>query len=447
VSFVSVDELAIDHAAARFYAEGWQSWSPTTWAPWGVRHRPAEPWEHTMRFRPGTPLPEDDAVQGEGLLVIEPGNGAPTRVYAIEDATEEVASIRASRAGDRIVVTASGAVTITEHEGPASALSAFGDAFAQRAAVPALRPAPRVWCSWYRYFENVAASDIEENLEAFDTAGLPVEVVQIDDGWSAGLGERLRPAAAFPDLAGLVDRIRSTGRRAGIWLAPFMVGERTEVARAHPDWLTGDAGSNWGQNMLGLDVTHPEVRDYLASAVNELVGLGIDYLKLDFLYAGAVPGRRHEEVSPVAAYRSGLELIREAAGAETYLLGCGAPILPSVGLVDAMRVSPDTFHEGGEDGSAGLRGRMSLVARSWQQGRFWVNDPDSLVARPSYRQRERWAQTVATYGGLRSFSDRVVELDAWGLATTRRLMAEAPGPAPFAGEVIEASVHEAGAVA
>ena len=30
-----------------------------------------------------------------------------------------------------------------------------------------------------------------------------------------------------------------------------------------------------------------------------------------------------------------------AIGAEAVLLGCGAPILPSVGGVDAMRVGPD----------------------------------------------------------------------------------------------------------
>ena len=72
-------------------------------------------------------------------------------------------------------------------------------------------------------------------------------------------------------------------------------------------------------------------------------------------------------------------------GENAYLLGCGAPILPSVGLVDAMRVSPDTFHEGGEDGSQGLRGRMSLEARAWQHGRLWTTDPDCLVARPRVR--------------------------------------------------------------
>ena len=61
---------------------------------------------------------------------------------------------------------------------------------------------------------------------------------------------------------------------------------------------------------------------------------GFDYFKLDFLYAGALGG--------LEEYRHGLPaVIRDAVGPEAYVLGCGAPILPSVGLVDAMRVSPD----------------------------------------------------------------------------------------------------------
>jgi alpha-galactosidase len=443
VSFGTVDEVPVDPATARFYAEGWQSWSPTTWARWGSAHRPDEPWVHTMRFRPGVALPDDDSLQAEGFLVVDPGTGGPVRSYGVTDAREQVTTIRAALEGGAVTVTADGPVERTEHASPTAALTSYGDAFARRAGVTGLRPAPRVWCSWYRYFEQVTARDIEENLDAFDDAGMPVDVVQIDDGWSLGLGELLQPSPGFPDLTGLVDRIRSTGRRAGIWLAPFMVGAQTMVAHEHPEWLTGDAGRNWGQDMIGLDLTHPGVRDYLATSVCRLADVGIDYFKLDFLYAGAVPGSRREDVSAVAAYRSGMALLREAAGAEAYLLGCGAPILPSVGLVDAMRVSPDTFHEGGEDGSRGLRGRMSLVGRAWQQGRFWVNDPDSLVARPGYRLRAPWAETIAEYGGLRSFSDRVAELDDWGLETTRRLMTDVPGPVPLADAVVARSIGAA----
>ncbi len=54
---------------------------------------------------------------------------------------------------------------------------------------------------------------------------------------------------------------------------------------------------------------------------------------------------------------------------------------------------------------------MPMVARSWQHGRLWLVDPDCLVARPSYALREPWAEAVQSYGGLRSASDRIAELD------------------------------------
>ena len=44
--------------------------------------------------------------------------------------------------------------------------------------------------------------------------------------------------------------------------------------------------------------------------------------------------------------------------------------------------------------SALLNGR----ARAWQHGRFWVNDPDCLVARRSFALREQWAQVIDRYG-------------------------------------------------
>jgi alpha-galactosidase len=68
--------------------------------------------------------------------------------------------------------------------------------------------------------------------------------------------------------------------------------------------------------------------------------------------------------------------------------------------------------------------------RAWQQGRFWTNDADCLVAGRHVEHREEWAEVVARYSGLRASSDRLARLDEWGLATTRRLLV--PGlVAPF----------------
>jgi alpha-galactosidase len=445
---VLVDEVPVDPVTARVYAEGWQSWSPATWhAAAATGPVPSEAWEHLMRFRPGTPV-STEGVQGEGLVVVDPGTGAPARRYGTTDPVA-VPTIRATLVGDRLLVRSTGPVDVGEHPDGESALTAHGDALAAR--VPRRSPPPTVWCSWYRYFENVTADDVLEALRDLDVHGLDIDVVQVDDGWSPGLGEGLRPTSEtgrFGSLARVVDEVRSSGRRAGVWLAPFLVGSETTLAREHPDWLVGPAGRNWGQPLLGLDLTHPGVQELLTAALRGLLDLGVDYLKLDFLYAGAVPGSRREDVDAVAAYRTGLTLLREVAGPDVYLVGCGAPILPSVGLVDAMRVSPDTFHEGGEDGSTGLRGLMPLAARTWQQGRLWVNDPDCVVARPSYAQRERWAQAARRFGGLRSFSDRLAELDPWGLATVRDLVTTGSRSEPFPADVLaeSAAVAQAEAV-
>lgn len=423
---------------ARVYAEGWQSWSPTTWYRTDEPlHRPAETWEHLMRFRPGVDVTAR-GWQGEGLLVVDPGTGAPVHCFTATAPAEQVPTVRAHRSGDHLVVQTDGGADATLHADAGAALAWAGDSLARRAGVGALRAAPRVWCTWYQYFEQVTARDVEENLAAFDAAGLRVDVVQIDDGWSRGLGEWNRPRESFGSLRRVVDAITATGRRAGIWLAPFLVGADTDVARTHPEWLVGPAGHNWGQELVGLDLTHPGLRDYLRTTFTELRDLGVDYVKLDFLYGGAVPGRRHLDVSGEAAYRSGLRLVRDSLGPDAFVLGCGAPLLPSLGLVDAMRVSPDTFHEGAEDGSAGLRGLMSLEARAWQHGRFWVNDPDCLVARPSFALREEWSRAVHRYGGLRSSSDRVADLDDWGLTTTRQHLDDVPAPVPFATSPLEA---------
>jgi alpha-galactosidase len=403
-----IDEVRVDPAIARVYAEGWQSWSPAAWYPAAATGpAPRQEWEHAMRFRPGTPVAAT-GLQGEGLLAVDPGTGEPARLYGSADPTE-IPTLHATLTGSVLTIRSTGPVhTWTAADGTA-ALLAFGDAL----GVPQTPP-PTVWCSWYRYFEQVTAADVKENLVAIDRHRLRVDVVQIDDGWSPGLGEGLVDAARFGRLSAVVDGIRGSGRRAGVWIAPFTVGRQTALAREHPDWLAGPAGRNWGQDLAGLDLANPGVRYLLAAHLQRLVAMGVDYLKLDFLYAGAVGG--------VAAYRSGLELVRDVVGEDVYLVGCGAPLLPSVGLVDAMRVSPDTFHEGGEDGSTGLPGLMALTARAWQQGRLWVNDPDCVVARPSYSQRERWAGAAMRYGGVRSFSDRIADLDEWGLERVRDLL-------------------------
>src|SRR6266511_1025879 len=342
MGFEVIDEVSVDRRHGRVFEHGWQSWSPTTSYPAAARsYRPVEPAMDLMCYRPHKPAPAH-GFQSEGLLVVDPGHGGQVRRYAAADTTTSVPSIRASYLDGRLVVTADGPTTKSRHGSTTEALITWADAFAAACGVPWLRPAPTVWCSWYQYFTGVTEADVIENVEAIAKLDLPVDVVQIDDGWEAEIGDWLMPSGRFGSLPGIVDRIRDTGRRAGIWLAPFLEGRRF----------------------------------------------------------GGVPA--------LTAYRDALRQIRAALGPEAYITGSGAPILPSVGLVDAMRVSPDidTRYDP-PDGDAArpsqLSATLSTVGRAFQHGRFWVNDPDCLIA----------------------------ELDDWGLATTRRLLSDVPSPTPF----------------
>jgi len=437
--FQQIAAVPVDPERGRVYAHGWQSWSPTTSYPvTGTGHRPARPELLTMCYRPGRPAP-DRGFQGEGLLAVSPGPGGPVRLFAARDGRADAPSIRAALAGGQLVVCADDPAAVVEStvDGPVErALAGWADGFAGHAEVGPLRPAPTVWCSWYQYYTRVTEADMLENLDAIGAQDLPVDVVQIDDGWQAGIGDWLELSARFESLAGLVARIRGAGRRAGIWIAPFLAGARSRLATEHPDWLLpgADAGHNWDQDLYALDVTHPGATAYLRDVFQALRGDGIDYFKIDFCYAGAL--ERADGLPPLAAYRQGLALIRNAIGPEAFLLGSGAPILPSVGLVDAMRVSPDIDPavepaDGDLSRPSQRAATLSTVGRAWQHGRFWVNDPDCLIVRPAVAERERWAETVERYGGLRASSDRIADLDTWGLDTTHRLLGSVPAPEPF----------------
>ncbi|MGH2428588.1 MAG: glycoside hydrolase family 36 protein [Candidatus Limnocylindria bacterium] len=432
--------LEIDPASARVHEHGWQSWTPAS--TYGVNERPhrRRTDRNAVMHTHGGSMPPR-GFSAAGLLAVDPGNGAPIHVFAARDGRRAVPTTSAERSGDRLVVRADGPVDHLEDAGPGGiegALARWSDNVVAGMQLPPPRPAPTAWCSWYHYFTEVTEADIDENLAAMEELDLPIEVVQLDDGYQAEVGDWVTLSDRFASLEAMARRIHASGRRAGIWIAPFLVGERSELARRHPDWLvqsgTGptDAGWNWDEDLAALDVTHPAAAAYLADVLGTMRGWGFDFFKVDFVYAGALDGQRNQPIDGLEAYRIGMELIREAIG-DAYLLGCGAPILPSIGLVDAMRVSPDTAPTYEPSDGSLSEPEVSLaivtgVARAFQHGRFWINDADCLIVRPEVERREEWADHVGRYSGLRSSSDRLRSLDAWGLETTRRLLSEPPPP-------------------
>jgi alpha-galactosidase len=425
--------IAVDRERASVYEHGWQSWSPT--AAYRLDQRPFRPVSDARRvgnYRPETTAPTG-AFWGEGLLAVDPGTGEGVHVFGAAAPEGPIPSVLAAVDGDEVVVRGApelGHVLDDGEGGLDGALARWGSGFAATAGVGPLTPPPTVWCSWYHYFEHVTQDDVEENIAAAGELDLPIDVVQIDDGYQSDIGDWLTLSDRFASLERVVADIRAAGRRAGIWVAPFLVGERSVLAADHPDWLVDgiSPGSGWGdQRLFALDATSRGGEAWLREVFGTLRAMDIDYFKIDFIYAGAMEGRRAEPVDGVTAYRHGLRVIREAIGPDSYLLGCGAPILPSVGLVDAMRIGPDIAHRYEPvDGDLSQPSQRAAAQNSrwrvWQQGRFWVNDADCLVAGAHVERREDWARVVETCSGLRGSSDRLRGLDDWGLAVTRRLL-------------------------
>ena len=205
---------------------------------------------------------------------------------------------------------------------------------------------PRVWCSWYSLYNTVNEPVMDRIVRGL--GDLPFDVIQLDDGWQVSLGE-WDANKKFPSgMAALADKIRRTNRRAGLWLAPFVTPLKSKFAAEHPDWILRDeagkpvyAGIGWSGDLGALDSSHPEVQEWLGRVIRNVIGWGYSYLKLDFLYGAAIPGKRKRDIPREDAYREAMQGIRDAAGTETYILACGAPILPALGICDGIRVGPD----------------------------------------------------------------------------------------------------------
>jgi len=447
--------------AVRYLKNGWQSWSYTGSRPLDLQGEPAfpsGPWLRGLHHATGA-LPADRAGWHESHLVIAVG-GAPGPVccVGVEEQGRSFAQLFARREADAIQIEVEwrvdaelppGAeielesVRIELGDDASALLEAYADDYGRNAGARVSRPFVAGWCTWYYAFQDVSEDDVLRNLDALVAARdeLPVDVVQIDDGYQRAVGDWLATCARFPrGLAALAEAIRSAGFAPGLWTAPFCGVRESDLFAKHPDWwLRAPDGSGellrgllhpaWSADasVYVLDASRPEVLAHLEELFAALAAMGFQYLKLDFLYAlGLQAHSADPTLGRAARLRRGLEAIRAGAGEESLLLGCGCPFGAAVGIVDAMRIGPDVAPHwlpnpsvripGIEDTLPSTRSALrSSLAHAWMHRRLWSNDPDCLLARGtdtllSVDERCALAATVAATGGAVVFSDDLTRL-------------------------------------
>jgi alpha-galactosidase len=257
------------------------------------------------------------------------------------------------------------------------------------------------WCSWYHYYENISADKLRTNFAKLASMKnkVPTNVAVVDDGYMTAWGDwdSFKPQQ-FTDMTVVCRDIVSHGMRPGLWLAPFTCDKHSTIVKQHPEWIIrNDRGrpansSNCGKFFYGLDATNPKVRAHAFEAVRRAVhDWGFQVLKIDFLYAACLEGNGKYDLSMTRAQAMHLALqtIRDAAGPDIFLIGCGCPIGTGIGYVDGMRISADTgptwypalplpWWDHGTLPALRAMIRNSLT-RAPMGHRWWHNDPDCLL--------------------------------------------------------------------
>jgi alpha-galactosidase len=426
--------------AYSFYSSGWQSWSFTgTFRDDQIQRQTRLKYlQDVMVQNPGTPLFRQQGHFSSDFFGVLADRNARTACLfgflsqknhygSIEVDIQDQPKIRMWANGDQTILSPSysietdWAVIYANYFDQPDAFATFYNAVKIENNVTVRDSSPAGWCSWYYYYQKISEKTILHNLENIQAfkSSLPLELVQIDDGFEKQVGDWYSFTKEFPNgVQPLAEEIKKKGFLPGLWLAPFIVHPNSDYAISNPEKLlrnkhgqTVNAGFGWNTFTQAIDLTVPgALEDVLGVMETAAKTWGFPYLKLDFLYAGALKGKRFDQTKTRAQImRNAMLAIREKVGQETFLLGCGAPLGSVIGIVDANRigadVSPDwipkfagiSFPFKREPHMPSARNSIqNILSRAEQHGRWWINDPDCLLVRDNTNLTLAEVQSLST---------------------------------------------------
>jgi alpha-galactosidase len=409
----------------RFLNGGYQSWSETRWVKPGQPRqrlkkiaRPAMGWYGDQYF---LDLPE--GVTHSWTYAMFQSNSE--RLTLLGSLTESTGFTRFFYNPEKKVLTVSKELNdlLLSHSFPALDLwvgsgpaRKVWDAYAAEWQVPVRIGHPAVgWNSWYRYFNKITATKLEEDCISF--AGLTAEIptdtpryFQIDDGWQQEIGDWMPHPKRFPQgLSPIAATATACGLTPGIWIAPFIAAKHSQLMRQHPDWIMKDRKGQpvrVGWNPLwrkkgsmpltsgwyyALDPYHPGVKGYLTAVFLQL-GSSFELFKLDFLFAACLAppeGKTRGQVMQDA-----LQFLRRCLG-DRKIIACGVPLGAAIGLADYCRIGGDVSLQwdnplmrflGHREMTSTLGSLRNTLSRWELNRRLLGSDPDVFVLRKQGHQ-------------------------------------------------------------
>ena len=326
----------------------------------------------------------------------------------------------------------SGRVLVLLSPDPFSGLEAYAETCG-RLQQTKLNPPINGWCSWFYTHTTATEQEQLRNAEFISTHLRPygMEWVQIDDGYQRTFGDWDGNQLYPHGMKWLAGKIREHGLKPGIWVAPTVISENTEIARNHTDWLVHDADGSIHATAnprakYALDITHPGAREWLYNLFKTIAeDWGYDFIKIDFVEWSLLAAERYYDpaMSRAQAYRLFMETIRRAIGPHRHLLDCGpAPV--SVGLIDSTRIELDIAHLTWDQYTKNFNSNAPAMAKRYYfHGRTWINDADHLGLKLlTLPQAQAAASLIALSGGNMISGDRLYELDGLRLETLTKVL-------------------------
>ncbi len=434
----SIDSLGVRlvvKGANGYLRNGYHSWDGSWLEKPGARHDD----EPTGKARDlGFAMTALTGRDGAALLGFERHDRFQTRFRFSGDADEMI--IDAETLLDRTGATAGETLLLFDGDDLSQVRQRWARMVARASPLPPRTPRRITgWCSWYNHYAMIDELTIQREIEscaAFrDAHKAPLDIFLIDDGFTPEMGDWLDTKPQFPrGMAPLLREIDAAGFTPGLWIAPFIVGNRSRLFRDHPDWVAYDHSGaplramhfygefRWhkrSEEYYVLDVTHPEAASYIGSVFRVWArDWGARYFKTDFMYYPMEHGPEsavwHEPgLSRVAIWRRMAQIIRDNIG-DALWLGCGCPLWASIGYVDAVRIGRDVGVELNGEYSAKMMAN-DLAHRAPFNSILWQADPDCLLLRERFHeltpaQIEQRARAAAACGGVLMTSDTLAEL-------------------------------------
>lgn len=138
--------------------------------------------------------------------------------------------------------------------------------------------------SWEGVYFNVNQKEMDDMMRNFSALG--GELFVMDDGWfgnkyprnkaNCGLGDWEVCKDKLPEgIGGLLESAKKYGIKFGLWIEPEMANTKSELFEEHPDWIlridNRPLSTGRGGTQVVLDLTNPEVQDFVFGVVDKLM--------------------------------------------------------------------------------------------------------------------------------------------------------------------------------